>query len=140
MKQDNTLPRSSNKNSKIGGSLKKALGSHVILECYECNYGVINDVKKVEGIMIESALRSRATIIQPFFHRFEPQGVTGVIIIAESHFTVHTWPEYNYAAVDFFSCSDSINTNMAIDYILENFESKRHNKRIIERGREYKTK
>ena len=56
--------------------------------------------------MLQAAEAAGATIVQSVFHRFSPHGVTGVVVVAESHLSIHTWPEYGYAAVDFFTCGD----------------------------------
>jgi S-adenosylmethionine decarboxylase len=102
----------------------KSLGRHLLVELYDCDPGRIADVHTVEEIMLESARRSGAEIIKPVFHRFEPWGVSGVVVIAESHFSIHTWPEYAYCAVDIFTCGDDIDNNTALKYIHAEFRSK----------------
>lgn len=82
------------------------LGSHFLAEFFDCDRDRINDAAFLETVMIEAARRSRATVIQPFFHRFSPHGVSGILVIAESHFAVHTWPEHGYVALDLFSCGE----------------------------------
>jgi S-adenosylmethionine decarboxylase len=72
---------------------------------------------------METVRRSGATILSSHFHYYTPQGISGVIIISESHFTIHTWPEHKYAACDFFSCSDSINIQGAVDSLKEFFNT-----------------
>ncbi len=102
----------------------EGLGTHLIAELFNCNEFHINDVKKVEEVMMAAAELSSATIIKPFFHKFSPYGISGVIIIAESHFTIHTWPEYGYAAVDIFTCGD-LNYQAALDHIKNELEAER---------------
>lgn len=82
------------------------LGIHVIADFFRCDPSVINSAESVERIMIEAVNISGATIIKPFFHRFSPHGISGIIVVAESHFAIHTWPEHSAAAVDIFSCGD----------------------------------
>ena len=82
------------------------LGIHYLAEFFDCDRAKIDDAALIEKVMIDAANLSAATIIRPFFHQFSPQGVSGVIVIAESHFAIHTWPEHGYTAVDLFSCSD----------------------------------
>ncbi len=109
------------------------LGRHFIAEFYNCNAAVINNMHAVEKIMTEAAEISGATIIKPFFHTFSPQGVSGIIVISESHFAIHTWPEYSYAAVDLFSCSD-FQYRDALRYIKDKFESGEYLINVINRG------
>ena len=78
----------------------RTLGRHLLLELYNCDTSLLNDTKRIEAALVEAARLVGATIIDTSFHHFSPYGVSGVVIIAESHITVHTWPEYNYAAVD----------------------------------------
>lgn len=82
------------------------LGIHLIADFFECDKSVINSLEAVENIMIESVKISGAKIVEPFFHRFSPQGISGIIVVAESHFAIHTWPEHAAAAVDIFSCGE----------------------------------
>lgn len=102
----------------------EGLGTHIIAELFNCNEFHINNLKKVEEVLTAAAELSKATIIQPFFHKFSPYGISGVIVIAESHITIHTWPEYGYAAVDVFTCGDH-DYRVAIDYITEQLEAER---------------
>lgn len=97
--------------------MEKILGNHTIVEFYGCLPSIISDSKEVEEALLEAAHLSHAKIIDSNFHYFKPYGVSGVVIIAESHFSVPTWPEYNYAALDFFSCSDVIDVDFALNYL-----------------------
>lgn len=94
-----------------------ALGRHMTVEFYDCNPLIIADSEKVKKAFLNAAKASKATVLDYSFHVFEPQGVSGVVIIAESHFSVHAWPEHNYAAVDLFTCSESIDLDKAIESI-----------------------
>jgi S-adenosylmethionine decarboxylase len=95
----------------------KALGRHLIVECYDCDADILNDAQLVEQYMIEAAREAEATIIKSVFHPFFPHGVSGVVVIAESHLTIHTWPEYGYAAIDVFTCGDQAYPERACEYI-----------------------
>jgi S-adenosylmethionine decarboxylase len=106
------------------GFAMEGLGTHLIAELFNCNVFHINDVKKVEEVMMAAAELSSATIIKPFFHKFSPYGISGVIVIAESHFTIHTWPEHGYAAVDVFTCGD-LDYTAAVDHIKSELEAER---------------
>ena len=102
----------------------KSLGNHLLIELYDCSRDVINDVGKVEEIMPEAVRISGATIVQSIFHKFNPHGVSGVVVIAESHFSIHTWPEYGYCAVDIFTCGESIDTRKALQYLRKRLGAK----------------
>ena len=116
-----------NKNLKITRDVQDnhffALGRQVTIEYYDCGATVFLDAERVENALLKAAKDSNATIISSTFHQFEPQGVSGVVVIAESHFTIHAWPEHDYAAVDIFTCGDNINLEAAINSMKESFES-----------------
>ena len=81
----------------------QALGRHLLLELFDCDAEAINSLDTVKASMVEAAKRAQATIVDVVFHEFNPFGISGVVVIAESHLAIHTWPEYRYAAVDVFS-------------------------------------
>lgn len=112
----------------------KALGKHLILELYGCPAESLNDPVLIENSLTAAVKASGATLIKPFFHQFAPQGVSGVIIIAESHFTIHTWPEYNYAAVDVFTCGEVIDMDEAVEVIRTMLNAQSLQKMGIDRG------
>lgn len=116
----------------------KGLGVHALVELNECDGQLINDPKLLESSLLESAKLAGATILSSHFHQFSPQGVSGVIIIEESHFSVHTWPEFGYAAVDFFTCSDKMDFTVAYDFLVEALKSKKHTYKTYDRGLETK--
>ena len=91
-----------------------ALGRQLTLEFYECDPDILLNKNDVEKALLKAAKDSGATIVHSSFHDFEPRGVSGVVIIAESHFTIHAWPEHDYAAVDIFTCGDSIDLDTAL--------------------------
>jgi S-adenosylmethionine decarboxylase proenzyme len=98
------------------------LGRHLLAEFYKCSREILNDENIISEIMTTAVEVSNATIIKPFFHKFSPHGVSGIIVIAESHLAIHTWPEYGYAAVDLFSCGDFDFTG-ALKYIRDNLNA-----------------
>jgi S-adenosylmethionine decarboxylase len=77
----------------------------------------------MEEIFLTAANRSGATVIASYFHDFEPQGVSGVVIISESHFAVHAWPEHDYAAVDLFTCGTGVDFDVAVKALAEGMKS-----------------
>lgn len=101
-----------------------ALGTHLLLELKSCNSKVLNDLKKVQEILVSAAREAKATIIETSFHKFSPFGISGVVVIAESHISIHSWPEYGYAAIDIFTCGDVLKPEVAANYLIEKFQSK----------------
>lgn len=98
-----------------------ALGRQLTIEYYGCRAHSLLSPEDVEAVMVAAARDSGATIISSNFHRFDPQGVSGVVIIAESHFTIHAWPEHDYAAVDIFTCGNNIDLERAIQSMADAF-------------------
>ena len=94
-----------------------ALGKHVLIVAYWCDGSVLDDLERLKHHMLESARLIGATIIDNRFHRFSPQGVSGVVVIAESHLALHTWPEHRYAAIDLFTCGSTLDVEPGIDYL-----------------------
>jgi S-adenosylmethionine decarboxylase proenzyme len=99
------------------------LGRHLLAEFYDCNSNILNNVQRIEDIMTDAAIACGATIIQKNFHLFNPYGVSGVIVISESHLAIHTWPEYGYAAVDLFTCGSSCDPKVAYEFLREKLGS-----------------
>ncbi len=83
----------------------KALCQHTLLEFHGCDAEVLSRVRTIRERLLAAVTAANGTIVKPVFHEFSPWGVSGVVVIAESHVTIHTWPEHGYAAVDIFSCS-----------------------------------
>ena len=111
-----------------------ALGRHLLLELFDCDLDAINNLEAVKGALIEAAKRAQATIVDVVFHEFNPFGVSGVVVIAESHLSIHTWPEYRYAAVDIFSCGDTLQPEIAANYLVEQFGAERTSVVELQRG------
>jgi len=112
----------------------KGLGEHVLLELFDCDAEILNSKEKVGYILRRAADVAQAHVVGDFFHEFSPHGISGILVISESHFSIHTWPEYNYAAVDLFSCGDSLNMKGAVDYLKEGLKSKKTTILEIKRG------
>lgn len=98
---------------------EQALGRHLIVEVWDADPRLLDDVKALEQILLQAAHAAKATVIQSVFHRFSPYGVSGVVVIAESHLTIHTWPEYGYAAIDIFTCGPKMDLDAAVEVIRE---------------------
>ena len=101
-----------------------ALGRHLTIEYYDCNAHTLADVEGMEKIFVEAAEISGATVLESSFHAFHPQGVSGIVVICESHFAVHAWPEHDYAAVDIFTCGDQIDFELAAATLREKLSSR----------------
>jgi len=112
----------------------EALGKQILVEFYDCDQSKLNDVSFIEASLIDAAKASRATLISHNFHKFSPYGVSGVVVIAESHIAIHTWPEYLYAAVDIFTCGDTIDPWVIQEKLKESFESKNVSSMEMKRG------
>jgi S-adenosylmethionine decarboxylase len=112
----------------------KKLGRHLIAELADCDRDILNDTERLEFHMNEAVRRSGATIVRSVFHRYNPQGVSGVVVIAESHISIHTWPEYGYAAVDFFTCGDTVDPYKAYDYIRDKLRCQTPQVNEVKRG------
>ncbi|MGQ9569300.1 MAG: adenosylmethionine decarboxylase [Thermodesulfovibrionales bacterium] len=110
-----------------------ALGIHLLIELRDCNPDILRSIEKVKKNLISAAKEAKATIIDTSFHEFNPFGISGVVVIAESHLSIHTWPEYCYAAVDIFTCGDVIQPELAVSYLVKKFECK--NPSIVEMKR-----
>jgi len=95
------------------------MGRHVIAELWGCDAAKLNDLQGVERIMVNAALEAGAEVREVAFHKFAPHGVSGVVIISESHLTIHSFPEHGYASIDVYTCGDRIDPNVACDYITE---------------------
>jgi len=110
------------------------LGQHVLAEFFECDPNILNSITSVENHMIDAALECGATIVQKCFHMFNPYGVSGVVIISESHLAIHTWPELGYAAVDLFTCGSSCDPMVAYEFLKKKFNSRVANYTELKRG------
>ncbi len=111
-----------------------ALGKHLLLELKDCDREVLNDLSFIKGLLPAAANEAGATVLGESFHQFKPQGVSGVVIIAESHLFIHTWPECGYAAVDIFTCGNSVKPEKAAQKLIRELGAKSHSILEIQRG------
>ena len=111
-----------------------ALGLHLVLELMECRRDLLDDLSFVQEALVEAARAMGATVVGQTFHKFAPQGVTGVVAIAESHLCIHTWPEHGYAAVDVFTCGDNVDPHIAAQELAARFESGDSSVTELQRG------
>ncbi len=111
-----------------------ALGKHLLLELKDCDKEVLNDIGFLKGALLAAANECGATVLGESFHQFNPQGVSGVMVIAESHLFIHTWPEYAYAAADIFTCGNSVQPEKAAQILVRKLDAKNHSILEMTRG------
>lgn len=97
--------------------MSHALSKHLLVDLHGCPADLLNDVTALEKVMIEAAQRAGATVINSMFHHFSPFGVSGVVVIQESHLTIHTWPEQGFAAIDLFTCGTQTRPRRALTHL-----------------------
>ena len=116
------------------GTKRVHLGRHVLAEFFECDSNTLNSLSMIEKLMVDAALECGATVVQKCFHMFNPYGVSGVVIISESHLAIHTWPELGYAAVDLFTCGDKCDPKISYEFLRKAFNCKTATYTELERG------
>ena len=107
---------------------------HLLLELYRCNYEKLNDESFLRCTLNKAAKLAKATVLNLISNKFEPQGVTAIALLAESHISIHTWPESQYSAVDIFTCGQNMLPELASQYLIESLRAQEHSLRIIERN------
>lgn len=125
-----TLPQNKPEDMSSGSYL----GRHVLAEFFDCDPNILNNLELVEEYMTQAAVECGATVVQKCFHMFSPHGVSGVVIISESHLAIHTWPELGYAAVDLFTCGESCDPKVAYSYLKRLFNAENSNFSELKRG------
>lgn len=110
------------------------VGSQVLLDLYECEVDRLDDLEWVKTTLVNAARAAGATIVETVFHKFAPWGISGVVVIAESHLAIHIWPERRYAAVDVFTCGANVQMDVASAFLTREFRSKRPVQRTFMRG------
>ncbi len=110
------------------------LGRHILVEYYNCDKEILKDHELIEKYMKQAAIEAKATIVQSCFHKFNPWGVSGAVIIQESHLTIHTWPEFGFASVDLFTCGNKVNPWNGFKYLEKVLKSERSESTEVARG------
>jgi len=111
-----------------------ALGRHLLMELEDCNEEILNNLDTLKEAMLTAANEAGATVMAESFHRFNPHGISGVVVVAESHLFIHTWPEYGYAAADIFTCGTTVQPEKAAEVLIEKFGARKHSIQEIARG------
>lgn len=117
------------------GAVVGTRAKHLLIEYHGCDCSVLNDLDAVRALMRRAAEAAGATVVAEVFHPYRPHGITGVIVIEESHFSVHTWPECGYAAVDFYTCGDCV-PERADAVLREGLRAERAETLLVHRGLE----
>ncbi|HIC91780.1 MAG TPA: S-adenosylmethionine decarboxylase proenzyme [Syntrophaceae bacterium] len=110
------------------------LGKHLLVELMGCDSKILNDRKVIRNFLVKAAQAAGATPVKDIFHPFSPVGISGVVVIAESHLSIHTWPEYGYAAVDVFTCGDKISPEIAANFLAEKLQAQHVSMMEVTRG------
>ena len=106
---------------------------HFLLELYRCDNDKLNDESFLRCTLNRAAKLAKARVLNLISNKFEPQGVTAIALLAESHISIHTWPESNYSAVDIFTCGQNMIPELASQYIIQTLKAKEHSLRVIQR-------
>ena len=127
------------KHKKILGSLSNDQelsnqGKHLLLDLYRCDFEKLNDESFLRCTLNRSAKLANATVLNLISNKFEPQGVTAIALLAESHISIHTWPESYYSAVDIFTCGQNMMPELASKYLIEALKAEEHSLRFIKRN------
>lgn len=113
------------------------VGVHCILELYECPLELLNDLEFIKKALQEAALEAKSTLLKQIEFQFQPQGVTALALLAESHISIHTWPENGYLAADVFTCGEHSKPVEACRYLIDAFQSGKHTFMKMPRGGEF---
>ena len=107
---------------------------HLLLELYRCDFEKLNDESFLRCTLTRAAKLANATVLNLISNKFKPQGVTAIALLAESHISIHTWPESSYSAVDIFTCGQNMLPELASKYLIEALNAEEHFLRVIERN------
>lgn len=110
------------------------LGRQVTVDFFDCDKLILNDPDQIEALLVGAAKAGKATVIKSLFHKFNPYGVSGVVVIAESHLAIHTWPEYGFASVDVFTCGPVVDPRVCRRYLVKALRSVRSEYHEFKRG------
>ena len=109
-------------------------GRHLILDLYECDQAILDDYEELERLLEVALNMAGANNLRIFGEKFQPQGVTLLALLAESHASIHSWPELGYAAIDLYTCGDTTNTHKAAEFLKTKLKSKRSEEKELVRS------
>lgn len=110
------------------------VGRHYIVELHGCDPDRLRYADDLREVLLHAAEEASATVVGFAFHQFRPEGASGVLLIAESHVALHTWPEHAYMAMDVFTCGEEMDPELAIDIVKEGVDADHVRVRTLERG------
>jgi S-adenosylmethionine decarboxylase len=110
------------------------LGRHALADLYNCNNEILDDVEKIKEVIEISCKEANLNVVESIYHKFEPIGVSGVTILSESHITIHTWPEYNFASIDAFTCGTNMDPTLVCNILADKLKSTETNIKEYKRG------
>lgn len=131
---DKLLISSDTTNTPNGDCEYSTVGTHVIAELNTCDYELLKDKQFIETIVKAGVEKSGASIIQAYFHNFAPEGVSGVILLSESHASIHTWPDKGYASIDIYTCGEHVSPHIAYEYIASQLKAQSTKITTLTRG------
>ena len=111
---------------------------HFLLELYRCDFEKLNDESFLRCTLNNAAKLANATVLHLISNKFEPQGVTAIALLAESHLSIHTWPEAHYSAVDIFTCGQNMKPDISCKYLIQALMAEEHLLRVITRNPPFK--
>ncbi|AKG04156.1 S-adenosylmethionine decarboxylase proenzyme [Salimicrobium jeotgali] len=115
------------------------LGRHILGDLWNCDVSCLEDIDYVEKLFVRAALKAGAEVREVAFHKFAPQGVSGVVLISESHLTIHSFPEHGYASIDIYTCGDHLQPEEAFHTIVEGLKCRKYDINEIRRGAVFNT-
>lgn len=114
--------------------MNQIAGVHCIIELFGCPYGLLDNENYIREAVSAAAVESGSTLLSLSSHKFSPQGVTALGLLAESHISVHTWPETGYAAADVFTCGHHCDPKQAAFFLIKALQAKSHAYSLLQRG------
>ena len=121
-------------NGQLNENVPEFKAIHLILELYSCNKDKLNDELFLRYIINNAAKLSKSKVLNLLSNKFEPQGVTAIALLAESHLSIHTWPECKYAAVDIYTCGQNMRPDLASKFLIDSLESQKQSTKKINRN------
>ncbi|WP_461863064.1 adenosylmethionine decarboxylase [Thermococcus sp.] len=112
----------------------ETIGFHYVVEAAGCDEEILQSADRIREIFLKAAKIGNMEVKASYFFKFSPTGVSGMVIVAESHISIHTWPEKRYAAIDVYTCGETADPEKAVDYILEELKARYAHVSEIKRG------
>jgi S-adenosylmethionine decarboxylase len=110
------------------------IGTHLIVDLFDCGFGVLNNSEALKALLVMAAEKAECTVLHAYAYQFSPQGVTAVAVLAESHISIHTYPERGYAALDIFTCGNKAMPDKAMALLLDKLKPKLYESQTLSRG------